>query len=44
MDDHRHLRKAGSEDEEESLINEQTAPRNGEECLREMKEISELIT
>lgn len=44
MDDYSHLRKARSEDEEESLINEQTAPKGGEECLRQMKEISELIT
>ena len=36
MDDFSHLRKA----EEESLIDERnTAPRGGEECLRQMKEI-----
>lgn len=44
MDDYSHLRKARSEDEEETLINEQTAPKGGEECLRQMKYISELIT
>jgi len=43
MDDYSHLRKARSEDEEESLIDERTAPKGGEECLRQMKEISALI-
>jgi hypothetical protein len=45
MDDYSHLRKAHSEDEEESLIQEQTVPNAGaEECLKLMKEISDLIS
>lgn len=45
MNDYSHLRKAGSEDDEVSLIEEPTAQAGGApECLEKMKEISELIS
>jgi hypothetical protein len=44
MDDYSFIKKAQDDNEHQSLINREDNPSaGGEECLKEMKEISQLI-